>query len=134
MSEVELLRERVYASLEAYCRQKYPEQQGRYANSFSTTLCNFCSKLPVLHAKLQANVTKTCWHMQKQVFKKNKYDSKRKESFCTKGFEAGRKSNTLATCCMSLVVVSKWTLHCSSQSTEENKQTKTVVSSNMDSK
>ncbi|KAK1795289.1 hypothetical protein P4O66_010456 [Electrophorus voltai] len=30
-SEVELLRERVYASLEAYCRQKYPEQQGRFA-------------------------------------------------------------------------------------------------------
>lgn len=30
-SEVELLRERVYASLEAYCKQKYPEQQGRYA-------------------------------------------------------------------------------------------------------
>uniref|UniRef100_A0A8B9GUR1 Retinoid x receptor, beta b n=1 Tax=Astyanax mexicanus TaxID=7994 RepID=A0A8B9GUR1_ASTMX len=30
-SEVELLRERVYASLEAYCRQKYPDQQGRFA-------------------------------------------------------------------------------------------------------
>ncbi|XP_062395385.1 retinoic acid receptor RXR-beta-A-like [Sardina pilchardus] len=30
-SEVELLRERVYASLEAYCKQKYPEQQGRFA-------------------------------------------------------------------------------------------------------
>lgn len=28
-SEVELLREKVYASLEAYCKQKYPEQQGR---------------------------------------------------------------------------------------------------------
>lgn len=28
-SEVELLRERVYASLEAYCKQKYPDQQGR---------------------------------------------------------------------------------------------------------
>lgn len=27
--EVELLREKVYASLEAYCKQKYPEQQGR---------------------------------------------------------------------------------------------------------
>uniref|UniRef100_A0A672Z757 Retinoic acid receptor RXR n=1 Tax=Sphaeramia orbicularis TaxID=375764 RepID=A0A672Z757_9TELE len=30
-SEVELLRERVYASLEAYCKQKYPDQQGRFA-------------------------------------------------------------------------------------------------------
>ncbi|XP_028835640.1 retinoic acid receptor RXR-beta-A-like isoform X2 [Denticeps clupeoides] len=30
-SEVELLRERVYATLEAYCRHKYPEQQGRFA-------------------------------------------------------------------------------------------------------
>ena len=28
---MELLRERVYASLEAYCKQKYPEAQGRYA-------------------------------------------------------------------------------------------------------
>lgn len=28
-SEVELLREKVYASLEAYCKQKYPDQQGR---------------------------------------------------------------------------------------------------------
>ncbi|XP_077404652.1 retinoic acid receptor RXR-beta-A isoform X2 [Vanacampus margaritifer] len=27
-SEVELLRERVYASLETYCKQKYPDQQG----------------------------------------------------------------------------------------------------------
>uniref|UniRef100_A0A3Q3AY20 Retinoic acid receptor RXR n=1 Tax=Kryptolebias marmoratus TaxID=37003 RepID=A0A3Q3AY20_KRYMA len=30
-TEVELLREKVYASLEAYCKQKYPEQQGRFA-------------------------------------------------------------------------------------------------------
>uniref|UniRef100_A0A671XDF4 Retinoid X receptor beta n=1 Tax=Sparus aurata TaxID=8175 RepID=A0A671XDF4_SPAAU len=30
-SEVELLRERVYASLESYCKQKYPDQQGRFA-------------------------------------------------------------------------------------------------------
>ncbi|CAO2608946.1 Retinoic acid receptor RXR-beta, partial [Lemmus lemmus] len=30
-SEVEILREKVYASLEAYCKQKYPEQQGRFA-------------------------------------------------------------------------------------------------------
>uniref|UniRef100_A0A671UHE4 Retinoid x receptor, beta b n=1 Tax=Sparus aurata TaxID=8175 RepID=A0A671UHE4_SPAAU len=30
-SEVELLREKVYASLEAYCKQRYPEQQGRFA-------------------------------------------------------------------------------------------------------
>uniref|UniRef100_A0A665VEG0 Retinoic acid receptor RXR n=1 Tax=Echeneis naucrates TaxID=173247 RepID=A0A665VEG0_ECHNA len=29
--EVELLREKVYASLEAYCKQRYPEQQGRFA-------------------------------------------------------------------------------------------------------
>ncbi|KAM8793783.1 retinoic acid receptor RXR-beta [Eudromia elegans] len=29
--EVELLREKVYASLESYCKQKYPEQQGRFA-------------------------------------------------------------------------------------------------------
>lgn len=28
--EVEALREKVYASLEAYCKQKYPEQPGRY--------------------------------------------------------------------------------------------------------
>uniref|UniRef100_A0A8D0QCK5 Retinoid X receptor beta n=1 Tax=Sus scrofa TaxID=9823 RepID=A0A8D0QCK5_PIG len=28
-SEVEVLREKVYASLETYCKQKYPEQQGR---------------------------------------------------------------------------------------------------------
>ncbi|EHB06464.1 Retinoic acid receptor RXR-beta [Heterocephalus glaber] len=30
-SEVEVLREKVYASLETYCKQKYPEQQGRFA-------------------------------------------------------------------------------------------------------
>ncbi|TRY85582.1 hypothetical protein DNTS_010163 [Danionella cerebrum] len=30
-SEVETLRERVYASLEAYCKHKYPEQPGRFA-------------------------------------------------------------------------------------------------------
>ncbi|XP_020493011.1 retinoic acid receptor RXR-beta-B isoform X1 [Labrus bergylta] len=30
-SEVELLREKVYASLESYCKQRYPEQQGRFA-------------------------------------------------------------------------------------------------------
>ncbi|XP_051552462.1 retinoic acid receptor RXR-alpha-B isoform X1 [Myxocyprinus asiaticus] len=30
-SEVEALRERVYASLEAYCKQKYPDQPGRFA-------------------------------------------------------------------------------------------------------
>ncbi|XP_059423500.1 retinoic acid receptor RXR-beta-B-like [Carassius carassius] len=30
-SEVELLRENVYASLETYCKQKYPDQQGRFA-------------------------------------------------------------------------------------------------------
>uniref|UniRef100_A0A671R406 Retinoic acid receptor RXR n=1 Tax=Sinocyclocheilus anshuiensis TaxID=1608454 RepID=A0A671R406_9TELE len=35
-SEVELLREKVYASLEAYCKQKYPDQQGR-----TTLLCNY---------------------------------------------------------------------------------------------
>ncbi|MGH0145603.1 UNVERIFIED_CONTAM: hypothetical protein FKN15_006484 [Acipenser sinensis] len=29
--EVEALREKVYASLEAYCKQKYPEQPGRFA-------------------------------------------------------------------------------------------------------
>ncbi|XP_015684729.1 retinoic acid receptor RXR-beta-like isoform X1 [Protobothrops mucrosquamatus] len=29
--EVELLREKVYASLESYCKQKYPDQQGRFA-------------------------------------------------------------------------------------------------------
>uniref|UniRef100_A0A4W4HRH7 Retinoic acid receptor RXR n=1 Tax=Electrophorus electricus TaxID=8005 RepID=A0A4W4HRH7_ELEEL len=29
--EVEALRERVYASLEAYCKQKYPDQPGRFA-------------------------------------------------------------------------------------------------------
>lgn len=28
-TEVEALRERVYASLEAYCKQKYPDQPGR---------------------------------------------------------------------------------------------------------
>ncbi|XP_018609939.1 retinoic acid receptor RXR-beta-A isoform X8 [Scleropages formosus] len=30
-NEVELLREKVYASLEAYCKQRYPDQQGRFA-------------------------------------------------------------------------------------------------------
>ncbi|XP_017336737.1 retinoic acid receptor RXR-beta-A isoform X3 [Ictalurus punctatus] len=30
-SEVELLREKVYAALEAYCKQRYPDQQGRFA-------------------------------------------------------------------------------------------------------
>lgn len=30
-TEVEALREKVYASLEAYCKQKYPEQPGRFA-------------------------------------------------------------------------------------------------------
>ncbi|TST10032.1 Retinoic acid receptor RXR-alpha-A [Bagarius yarrelli] len=30
-SEVEALRERVYASLETYCKQKYPDQPGRFA-------------------------------------------------------------------------------------------------------
>ena len=29
-ADIEVLRERVYASLEAYCKQKYPEQPGRY--------------------------------------------------------------------------------------------------------
>lgn len=28
--EVEALREKVYASLEAYCKHKYPDQPGRY--------------------------------------------------------------------------------------------------------
>lgn len=28
-AEVEALREKVYASLEAYCKHKYPEQPGR---------------------------------------------------------------------------------------------------------
>lgn len=28
-AEVEALREKVYASLETYCKHKYPEQQGR---------------------------------------------------------------------------------------------------------
>ncbi|CAL8365837.1 unnamed protein product [Arctogadus glacialis] len=30
-NEVEMLRERVYASLESYCKQNYPDQQGRFA-------------------------------------------------------------------------------------------------------
>ncbi|XP_042564291.1 retinoic acid receptor RXR-alpha-B isoform X2 [Clupea harengus] len=30
-ADIEVLRERVYASLEAYCKQKYPEQPGRFA-------------------------------------------------------------------------------------------------------
>ncbi|KAM9325252.1 retinoic acid receptor RXR-beta [Gastrophryne carolinensis] len=30
-SDVEVLREKVYASLESYCKQKYPDQQGRFA-------------------------------------------------------------------------------------------------------
>jgi len=30
-AEVEALREKVYASLEAYCKHKYPEQPGRWA-------------------------------------------------------------------------------------------------------
>lgn len=34
-SEVEALREKVYASLEAYCKQKYPEQPGRYADHWN---------------------------------------------------------------------------------------------------
>lgn len=34
-SEVEALREKVYASLEAYCKQKYPEQPGRYEDKWS---------------------------------------------------------------------------------------------------
>lgn len=37
-SEVELLRERVYASLEAYCKQKYPDQQGRYSRTWKELL------------------------------------------------------------------------------------------------
>lgn len=32
-SEVEALREKVYASLEAYCKHKYPEQPGRWVAS-----------------------------------------------------------------------------------------------------
>lgn len=32
--EVEALREKVYASLEAYCKQKYPDQPGRYEYTF----------------------------------------------------------------------------------------------------
>lgn len=32
--EVEALREKVYASLEAYCKQKYPDQPGRYRTCF----------------------------------------------------------------------------------------------------
>lgn len=31
--EVEALREKVYASLEAYCKHKYPEQPGRYGRT-----------------------------------------------------------------------------------------------------
>lgn len=34
-SEVEALREKVYASLEAYCKQKYPEQPGRYGDEWN---------------------------------------------------------------------------------------------------
>lgn len=34
-SEVEALREKVYASLEAYCKQKYPEQPGRYGDKWN---------------------------------------------------------------------------------------------------
>ncbi|XP_069602409.1 retinoic acid receptor RXR-beta isoform X6 [Ranitomeya imitator] len=30
-ADVEVLREKVYASLESYCKQKYPDQQGRFA-------------------------------------------------------------------------------------------------------
>ncbi|PKU37695.1 retinoic acid receptor rxr- hypothetical protein [Limosa lapponica baueri] len=30
-AEVEALREKVYASLEAYCKHKYPDQPGRFA-------------------------------------------------------------------------------------------------------
>lgn len=38
-SEVEALRERVYASLEAYCKQKYPDQPGRYASFIEISFC-----------------------------------------------------------------------------------------------
>lgn len=46
-SEVEALREKVYASLEAYCKQKYPEQPGRYgcklaSNSKPTHMAQTC--------------------------------------------------------------------------------------------
>uniref|UniRef100_A0A671R474 Retinoic acid receptor RXR n=2 Tax=Sinocyclocheilus anshuiensis TaxID=1608454 RepID=A0A671R474_9TELE len=39
-SEVELLREKVYASLEAYCKQKYPDQQGRTNKKINFCLCH----------------------------------------------------------------------------------------------
>ncbi|KAM8883098.1 retinoic acid receptor RXR-beta-A isoform 3-T4 [Synchiropus picturatus] len=43
-SEVELLRERVYASLETYCKQKYPDQQG------SSRFAKLLLRLPALRS------------------------------------------------------------------------------------
>lgn len=40
-SEVELLREKVYASLESYCKQKYPDQQGRWEDSLNSLNSHF---------------------------------------------------------------------------------------------
>lgn len=53
-SEVEALREKVYASLEAYCKQKYPEQPGRYGhnrNGLASTesVQYLCCSLPSGH-------------------------------------------------------------------------------------
>uniref|UniRef100_A0A3Q1HTY3 Retinoic acid receptor RXR n=1 Tax=Anabas testudineus TaxID=64144 RepID=A0A3Q1HTY3_ANATE len=47
-SEVELLREKVYASLEAYCKQRYPEQQG--SSVYLVKFAKLLLRLPALRS------------------------------------------------------------------------------------
>lgn len=53
-AEVEALREKVYASLEAYCKHKYPEQPGRWAPPCPTHTPDLgsCLQSPHLAARL----------------------------------------------------------------------------------
>ncbi|XP_010726271.1 retinoic acid receptor RXR-beta-like [Meleagris gallopavo] len=45
-AEVEVLREKVYAALESYCKQKYPEQQGRWGSPKMTQIRGFLTQNP----------------------------------------------------------------------------------------
>ncbi|MBN3275094.1 RXRBA protein, partial [Polyodon spathula] len=49
-SEVELLREKVYASLESYCKQRYPDQQGRREREREREFAKLLLRLPALRS------------------------------------------------------------------------------------
>lgn len=58
-SEVEALREKVYASLEAYCKHKYPEQPGRYGAKWNRAR-------PQTLAFREKSATHTHTHLERQ--------------------------------------------------------------------